>query len=987
MRKHAQIIGHRNGFVPNVRAEPTDSLVSSLFAATNFQDIAELAVQRAEACFGCRNARMVWKVGAIADGQPIRKYWPAGTLTDYESALIDAALEQSQDSHFLTTAIEAQHPGASKIVSSLITAQAVLLADAPHPSDSQAEAPPGWSDFIILVGSALEKVEQGLLIQRLDKSAHLQSALYSISELASGELDMPEMLRNIHSVVGKLMYARNFFIALYHAERNSLRFIYYADETDQRKINPDEEFPADQLRNSLTLAVIRQGKPALGPSAALRAKFGLQFDTDYGPESADWLGVPMVAGGESRGAVVVQSYEQAGRYSEEDRALLAFVAQHILTAMERKQAFEALEQRVAVRTRELTAEVRERQRGEKLQAALYSIADLASSELPMGEMLPRIHEVVGELMYARNFIIGLYNAVRDTMRFIYVADEHDESTGIYKMNVDIPSEKLGNSATLAVIRNCRSAMGPLHDVLEMLGMSLGQPMGTAAEDWLGVPMISDGAALGAVVVQTYDPSVHYTEEDRALLAYVAQHILTALARKQAQAELESRVEERTRELREQIIERKRIEEQLRFDTMHDNLTGLYNRSYFFSELERALAKFNRDSLHTFAVIFLDLDRFKIINDSVGHFVGDEILKEASRRIATCVRSPDVVARLGGDEFAMLLTDTHGLEGTCHVAQRLIDSLSKPMRVAGKELFTSASVGIAFSHARYHSPEELLRDADVAMYRAKEHGRRQFSIFDERLHQQALDLLEIEGDLQRAIQRSEFEPHFQPIVRLHDRQVVGYEALLRWRHPQRGLLLPEAFLSVAEENGSIEEIDWQMFEKTCRDFSTLGNKGTYVTINVSPRHFRSASLANQLLEILSTHNLSAHKLRLELTEGAMFEDPDQVLATLQTLHKAGVFAVLDDFGTGYSSLSYLHRFPLHTLKIDKSFVNALHRGSAVVVHAVIALATTLGIEVVAEGVETQAQCDHLLEMGCIYGQGYLFSHARPASEWAAVETEG
>lgn len=838
-----------------------------------------------------------------------------------------------------------------------------------------------------------ELVEQRRVIQRLEKTARLQSALYAIANLASSELDVQDMLHRVHTIVGELIYARNFYIALHNAERHCLRFIYFADANDPRTVDPDQEYPFEQIRNSLTLAVIRHARPALGSPTRLRAEFGLESEAIYGPDSVDWLGVPMIANGEVRGAVVVQSYDQAGRYSEEDRALLSFVAQHILTALIRKQAHEELERQVQQRTRELTLEVSERQRGEKLQSALYRIADLASSDLVMSEMLRRIHIVIGELMYARNFYIALYNAERDTRRFIYFADVVDPRS--IDPQDEIPAAQLSNSLTMAVIRQGRPLMGAPAQLSAELGMTVDANLGPESLDWLGVPMIADGQVRGAVVVQSYDQPSRYSIEERVLLGFVAQHILTALERKQAQSELEDRVGERTRELadavhelRAQICERERAEQRLVYETLHDTLTQLPNRSFFHDALERALGRYRRDPQRRFAVLFLDMDRFKVINDSVGHLVGDEMLKEAGRRLAACVRSPDVVARLGGDEFALLLEDFPSHESACLTAQRVIDTLSEPMLIAGKELYSSASVGIAFCHERYCNAEELLRDADVAMYRAKARGRHQFEVFDERLHQQALQLLDLENDLRRAIQRSEFEPHFQPIVRLHDRQVVGYEALLRWRHPQRGLLLPQDFLVAAEESGSIEQIDWQMFDKTCRLIPLLGNRRGYVTINVAPRHFRSSRLAQQMLDLLAAHHLSAHELRLELTEGALIDNPDQVLATLGELREAGVLAALDDFGTGYSSLSYLHRFPLHTLKIDRSFVSALQRetaggGSAAVVRAVLALATTLGMEVVAEGIETSEQFDYLVEIGCKQGQGFLFSRPRPASDWAPI----
>ncbi|HEY0661802.1 MAG TPA: EAL domain-containing protein [Lysobacter sp.] len=987
MARRFQELDRRNEFGAPDRAEPEADFVSALFAVTRLDDIALRVAREAEREFGCRGARMVTMQLKPGEPRHVRHCGPGAPLSVAEAALVDAAAAgqdglhaaRGQDGFVEIASVLGQANGETHVL---------LLADWPDSGRIPESRPPAWQQFGAVVAArvacSVELDDCRLAIERLEKTARLQSALYAIADLASGDIDMPEMLSSLHQVVGELMYAENFFIALYNAERDSVRFIYFADTRDLRTVDPNEEYSAEEIRNSLTLAVIRTGRPAMGPSERLRAIFGLDGDLAYGPDSADWLGVPMVGADAVSGAVVVQSYDQADRYTEEDRALLAFVAQHILTALVRKQAHEELERRVEERTRELTVEVQERQRGETLQAALYRIADLASSEMDMSETLRRIHDVVGELMYAKNFFIALYSPERDTLRFIYFADEKDP--GLVDPEVEIPAEEMINSLTLGVIRDGRPAMGSGRHVAEMLSVPGGQGLGTLAEDWLGVPMVAEGEVRGVVVVQSYDRSERYTEEDRALLVYVAQHILTALARKQAQSELERRVEDRTRELRDQVRERERAEQQLVYETLHDSLTGLPNRSFMYDALERALARLRRDPNHRFAVLFLDLDRFKVINDSVGHLVGDEMLKEAGMRLAACVRSPDVVARLGGDEFALLLEDTHGPEDACHVAQRVIEALAEPIRIAGKELFSSASIGIALSHDRYRSAEELLRDADVAMYRAKAHGRQRFEIFDERLHREALHLLDLEGDLRRAIQRSEFEPHFQPIVRLRDLHVVGYEALLRWRHPQRGLLLPGEFLAVAEESGSLEQIDWQMFEKTCEEIPQIISDGAYVTLNVSPRHFRSPALAHRMIALLANHRLPSSYVRLEMTEGALLDNPDQVLITLDALRRAGVLVALDDFGTGYSSLSYLHRFPLHALKIDRSFVSALQvgsdGGSAAVVRAVLALAGTLGMEVIAEGIETSQQRNYLMEIGCEQGQGFLFSHARPASEWVA-----
>ncbi|QNP40271.1 bifunctional diguanylate cyclase/phosphodiesterase [Lysobacter solisilvae (ex Woo and Kim 2020)] len=953
-------------------------------------EIDAVVLRMAETVFGCRNARLVWVSGTNAEGQLRRHQWPTTPLTQEEARLIDAALARRA-----SVAGGVVGNGWVRMAHSLDYARAVFLADWPEACALPGGTPAGLVDFLTLLSARMraeiELVAAHNATGRIGKAAQLQTALYSIADLASSELDMREMLRRTHAVVAGLMYAENFLIALHEPERDTVRFVYDADENGTNGFTVGEEVPAARLRNSLTLAVIRSGLPAMGPSHQLREQFGLEPAGEFGPGSADWLGVPMVSEGVVRGALVVQSYNRRGRYTEADRAQLGFVAQHILIALQRKQVQMELEHRVEDRTRALTEEVLERQRGEKLQSALYSIADLASSDLDMAEMLRRIHLVVAELMYARNLIIALYDIERETLRVIYHADEKDP--GIIDTGVDIPEAQMRDTMTLGVIRSGRAVMGPPVQVVRQLGIPEGVYFGAIAEDVLGVPMVSEGTVRGAVLVQSYDAAERYGEEDRALLAYVAQHILTALDRKQAQAELENRVTDRTRELakvvgalREQIGERERAEQQLMHETMHDSLTGLPNRSFLYEALERAIARMQRNPDHRFAVLFLDLDRFKVVNDSVGHLAGDEMLKQAGARLAGCVRPFDVVARLGGDEFAVLLEDVNLPEEACHVAQRAIESLSEPMHISGKELFTSASVGIALGHSRYRRAEELLRDADVAMYRAKAHGRQRFEIFDERLHREALQLLELENDLRRAIQRYEFEPHFQPIVRLSDLHVVGYEALLRWRHPQRGLVPPGEFLEVAEENGSVEQIDWQLFERACREIGLLGEDSGYVTLNVSPRHFRSPTLAEQMLDLFDTYQLSHDRIRLEVTEGALLDNPEQVRVTLEALRNSGIVAALDDFGTGYSSLSYLHRFPLHSIKIDRSFVSALQRGerggSAAVVRAVLAMARTLGMDVIAEGVETDEQRDYLLEMGCELGQGFLFSRARPASEWAA-----
>jgi diguanylate cyclase (GGDEF)-like protein len=822
-------------------------------------------------------------------------------------------------------------------------------------------------------------------VERLGRAERLQRALFAISDLASSGEETAVVLRGLHEIVGRLMYAENFYIVRYSPESETLRFIYFADSVDPVRPDPLEEFPASTMGSSLTLALIRNGRPVLGPSSQVRRELGVVRDEAHGPDSEDWLGVPMLDEGVVRGAVVVQSYDPTARYSDEDSVLLAYVAQHILTALARRDAQEELERRVDERTRELREQVTERERSERLQAALFRIAEQAGRSESIEVFYAEVHGIVSALLDARNFFIALLTQDGTQLDFPYSVDERDQKR---------PRRRLAKGLTEFVLTSGQPLLADHNAIHDLVAKGQVQSFGTPSVCWLGVPLHLEGRAAGVIAVQSYTPDYLYTRRDQELLSFVSFHIAQALERRQANeslrlayAELEQRVASRTseladanRELLDQISVRERMEHKLKHEALHDTLTGLPNRSHLLGRMGMALSRFRHDPKQLFAVLFLDLDRFKVVNDSVGHLVGDELLKEAARRIGRCVRDPDMVARLGGDEFAIVLDFIHTAEDAVAVAERVIVALAEPMRIAGKELYTSASIGIALVDPRYRSPEELLRDADVAMYRAKANGRQSYSIFDEQLHEAALKLLELEGDLRRALQRHEFEPYYQPIISLSDGSLVGYEALMRWHHPVRGLCAPDDFIAIAEETGSLEQMDWQVYELVCRDIRRLAAGNSYTCLNVAPRHLRAPGFDERLLELMSRNNVKRGQLRLEVTEGALLEQPEVVHACLGRLRDAGVATMLDDFGTGYSSLSYLHRFPLHGLKIDRSFVAELRSGesggSTAIVRAIRLLADSLGLEVIAEGIETEDQRYQLRLLGLSLGQGYLFS--RPAS---------
>ncbi len=436
-----------------------------------------------------------------------------------------------------------------------------------------------------------------------------------------------------------------------------------------------------------------------------------------------------------------------------------------------------------------------------------------------------------------------------------------------------------------------------------------------------------------------------------------------------------------------VTDRKEAEARLLHDAFHDRLTQLPNRALFVDRMRQALRRARRQDEEPFSVLFLDLDRFKVVNDSLGHTVGDQLLIALARRLESVLRPGDTVARLGGDEFTMLLEGAGRAEAQA-VAERVHEALKRPVQVGSHEIYATMSIGIATVDGTYEHPEELLRDADLAMYRAKEEGRARFAFFDAAMRESAVRQLELETALRRALERGEFEVFYQPIVRLDDGRLYGFEALIRWRHPERGLLLPAEFLPVAEDTGIIVPIGWAVLRsvgETVREWSErFGAAACPVQVNVSAHQMQREDFVNQVRAAIHDTGAPGTLLHLELTESTMMENAERTIATLRELKAMGIGVSIDDFGTGYSSLSYLHRFPTDSVKIDRSFVadmGPLARDSGMV-RTIVDLAHDLGMRVVAEGIETEAQVSALRGMRCECGQGFLF--ARPLSAGDATE---
>ena len=950
-----------------------------LIGAATPQAVGELTVELARGCPDCSDARLLWLERGECRGT-------GGKPDARVSAQLQAILREGDG---------APRPVdggcAVRLAPDVPAALLLTLRDA-------AAGPPLCAALGSCLALAGRQLQQLLALaelhdshRQLERSENLQRALFAISDLAGADLDMPELLRGIHAIVGTLMYAENFYIVRHDPERGTLRFLYYADTVDATGPDIARDEPLEARRGSLTWHLLSHGRPLMGSAEQLAAQIGEPLEV-VGPDSVDWLGVPMLREGRAHGALVVQSYRQGVGYSDEDRAVLGFVAEHVLTALERKQSKDELERRVLRRTRELAAanrelqqEVVERQRAERLQSVLFRLAELGTADLDEDAFYRHVHAEVGSLLDASNFYIALLDEPRQRLDFPYYVDAGTQSA------FSLPLER---SITAYVLRTGRPWLGSRRelDAMAEAGEVVPRHIGAPSACWLGVPLRAGERVIGVVAVQGYGDEMRFGAADQELLGFAALQIANSINRRRAAAELlqanlqlEHRVEERTRELREQIAERELVQRQLRHEVMHDPLTGLPNRGFLRERLGERLARQQSDA--PCALLYLDVDRFKVINDSLGHLAGDAFLQATAGRLQACVCAPDVVARLAGDEFAILLDAVAEPAAAERMAQGVLKALHRPLSIGGRELEPSASVGIAIGGDRHARADALLRDADIALYRAKQLGRGRYVMFDETLARNAVDELALEVELRHALLHNEFVPHYQPIFRLDSGAVVGHEALLRWNHPRRGVLPPDDFVRIAQDCGQLEAIDWQLFGQVCRRMAQPDAGTGFVTVNVSPQHLRHADFDRRLLQLLERSGLPPARLLIELTEGALLDDPVLVRATLERLRAAGVQAALDDFGTGYSSLSYLHSLPLGKLKIDQVFVRELDpaaaAGANTVVAAILALARALGIGVIAEGIETAAQRDALLAMGCEFGQGFLLGQPDPSPGRAAA----
>lgn len=809
------------------------------------------------------------------------------------------------------------------------------------------------------------------LLKGYKHAKSVQYALLQLSELASSVTDMAVFYGAMHGVIGQLLNARNFYVVLVCPDTGQFSPVYYSDQNDSTSVS---ELDSSVFETGLTGYVYRKGEPLLvdqGVYERLVADGELEA---HGATAAQWMGVPLMRGRKSIGVIAIQSYGYA-EYSNSDKELLEFMSLHLVTAIDRVQQRELLEQNVRNRTRELSQlnhnlqlEIKERQRAEQLQAALFKISQITATAAPMEEFYHAIHEVLQTLIYAENCYIALLSDDKSQLDFPFYADAKHKH---------VTSRRLGRGLTEYVILKGEACLIDRKQADEMVAQGLisrrvadKSERSYLATSWLGAPLIINDEVIGVVTTQAYDHVHEYTHRDLDVLCFVSHHMAVAIQRKLANDQLrkshddlESKVLTRTQELRQsnlflklQIEERKKAEEKLYFEANHDALTGLPNRKMLSGRLAQAITHKKRHSEHLFAVLFIDLDRFKIINDTMGHHVGDQFLIEVSLRIAGCIRDNDILARLGGDEFVILLDMISSVDDAEEIAQRIITSVAKPFLINNQEIYSGASVGIAQCTEAYQTADDLLRDADAAMYQAKGMGRGRFIVFDETMHQRLVDDMNIDQALHRALKEKQIYPKYRPLNSSQSGELIGYDVATCWQNAEFGEVPPSDFTQLAESNGLVGQIDLLILEQVVDAMKPGGviANSSIVAVHLSASHLNQGKSLLELLKLVTEANIDNNRLCFVFSEQNLLNVSGTAPASFKRIRNLGIKIAIEGFGSGVSSIGLLTQNNIDYVKVDPGFTRTLIKNGKnhALLQTLVTLSLSFNFKVILDGIDNE-----------------------------------
>ena len=832
------------------------------------------------------------------------------------------------------------------------------------------------------------------LLKKYRQLKTMQSGLLQLSELASSVTDMDAFYHALESVIKTLLVTDSFHIALLNpSEKLQLTYCHNPVEMRLR-----EHVDLANWRKSLTGLVLLRQQPLHCSAKERMALAKADEIVLYGSVCVDWLGVPLKRGKQVIGVIALQSYDEKLYFSERDCQILEFIAEHLVTAIDRVRSRELLESSIRQRTLKLTQtnqqlqrEIVERQQAVKAHQVLLNISELMAKSQVIENFYQALHHEINKLLPAKNFYIALLSDDKSQLEFPYHCDEKLPqpetrmlSNGLSELAITKEKPILLSDGTVYTLAS--------QGEVTQCAFTLHYPEHELPKAWLAAPLSDQGEVFGVIAIQHYQDENAYHSKDLELMRFVSHHISIEILRQKVQQQalqsheaLEQIISKRTQELqatnlnlRMQIEERRKAEARLYHDAHHDALTQLPNRAMFSDRLSYSIRHLKRHPNQRFAVLFIDLDRFKMINDTLGHHAGDQFLIEISNRLRVCVRDNDILARLGGDEFVVLLDSLQSLEDVEEIASRIISSIAQPFELDGHTLYSNASIGIAQSRVSYKDANEILRDADAAMYQAKSLGRGRYVFFDDSMREQLIASMTLEQELRQAIKSKQFELHYQQISDLTSTKAIGFEVLLRWQHPTKGLLTPSEFLFMAEETGMILDIETWVIEEVCLQLKlwkqSTEYKHTYIGVNLSGRHLTQANQLAKLMELISINTIEPERLILEFNESAFARHTELALKGLRKLKEFGVKLALDDYGAGLSSFNFLHNYPFEFIKLDRSFIRTLNHNekNLSLVKALHELGTNFGYRLVAEGIESEAMLKMLQNVGCEFGQGYHIS---------------
>ncbi|WP_372768822.1 EAL domain-containing protein [Pseudoalteromonas sp.] len=661
--------------------------------------------------------------------------------------------------------------------------------------------------------------------------------------------------------------------------------------------------------------------------------------------------VPLVYDGQVLGVIDCEHPER-GYYTKEHLSILTTVASMLSAKIDQCKTVTYL-----------TDTINQLHHVQQLEKGMLQIANLSSDSQTMDMFYKGLHDIVNTLLPAENLFIGYYNKQTRGLEIPYIIEHGVESITLKRFS----NAQIQKTASVYAINSQQALLLSGEQYQKHIDDGNFHLIGALPNSWLGVPFDLNDELAGIVVVQSYNQSVCYTEHDKNLLTYISQQIRL-------------------------VINRVFAEQALQHKVLHDELTGIANRALLIDRLTFAINSLSRaETQKIHALLYLDFDRFKIINDTLGHQVGDKFLVQICGIINSCIRETDTFARLGGDEFAILLCDIFGAEDVNPVIERIKLALKEPILIDDHLLQASTSIGVAFANKETDEAYKILQRADAAMYQAKSLGRGKVQFFNDTMRQKLKGAALLESDIQNGMLKNEFTLFYQPIFTIQSGNIVAFEALVRWHHPERGFISPADFIPLAEETGQILALDLHILELAAKQIKIWQGslpEDFKVTVNVSSKHFSTLEFADFIQRLYYEYQLPLGSLCIEITESGLIENLSLATEIIDKLKACGVKLCLDDFGTGYSALGYLHQLPIHILKIDKSFIDNLSSGeSHPLVDAILTLANSLDFDVVAEGIETKEQLEVLRQTKCQYGQGFLVAKPMPAKQAYSFLTTG